>query len=435
VGLSLVAAAGMVIPGAWILSSKRHAVPGGDALYFHDQAQFIINGVGWFIDPITYVENHHLILPGANHPPLWTIVLLIADALGIRSYFAQLLFACVVGAIAVALTGLAAKEIGGPRAGMIAAVIAAVFPNYWINYGLGLGETLLLGLIAAVLLVAAKFWRRPDYPKAAALGVLCALAALTRAEQILLFVLILIPLVLRLCRVALKRRFALAAVGIGAAVIVLAPWVGFNLARFTDTTYLSNDSGSTLVTANCRPTYYGPFLGYGDLQCLARTKVTFGDESVVDAQLRHAGLSYARAHASRLPVVLVARVGRELGLYVPLKQLHIEQLVNDRPYWPAEIGLFMFYALAILGVLGAIIVRRRHMTLVPFVGIFLGVVVTAMATFGETRYRVPLDVVLVVLGAVAIDNVARRWATQPVGATVDWVSDDEEGLAQTPDPL
>jgi ABC-type enterochelin transport system permease subunit len=68
----------------------------------------------------------------------------------------------------------------------------------------------------------------------------------------------------------------------------------------------------------------------------------------------------------------------------------------------------MFYGTAALAVLGAIKLRRRRLTLVPFVGIFLGVVVTAMATFGETRYRVPLDVALVVISSVAIDNLLPR---------------------------
>ena len=126
-----------------------------------------------------------------------------------------------------------------------------------------------------------------------------------------------------------------------------------------------------------------------------------------DAQLRHRGLKYAEAHATQLPLVMVARVGREVGLVSPLGELRIEWYVNHRPYTPAEIGLFAFYVLAIAGVYGAIALRRKHVTIWPFLGISLGIVVTAMLTFGETRYRVPLDVVLVVLGAVGFDSLLR----------------------------
>jgi hypothetical protein len=107
----------MVIPAVWIVRSKRHAMLGGDALYFHNQAQAIRSGLGWFISPITYIQNPSVVHPGASHPPLWTFLLFIADSIGLTSYFSQLLLACVLGAAAVAMTGLAAREFAGPRAG------------------------------------------------------------------------------------------------------------------------------------------------------------------------------------------------------------------------------------------------------------------------------------------------------------------------------
>ena len=79
---------------------------------------------------------------------------------------------------------------------MIAAVIAAVYPNYWINYPLGLSETLVLVFIAAVILVTVRVWRAPSVGGVALLCALCALAALTRAEQIMLFAAVVLPLVI-----------------------------------------------------------------------------------------------------------------------------------------------------------------------------------------------------------------------------------------------
>jgi hypothetical protein len=71
-----------------------------------------------------------------------------------------------------------------------------------------------------------------------------------------------------------------------------------------------------------------------------------------------------------------------------------------------------------LAVYGALTLRRRHLPLVPFVGIFVELVVTAMATFGQTRYRAPFEVVLVVLAAVAIDAlVARQSGSSVLDAT------------------
>jgi 4-amino-4-deoxy-L-arabinose transferase-like glycosyltransferase len=409
--LVLVALAGTVIPVIWILRSK-HPYGINDAWYFYYQARFIANGGGWFISPFARLDNH-LTLPGASHPPLWTLMLVVANAIDLKSYLSELLWACAVGTAAVVMTGLAAREIAGRRAGLIAAGIAAVYPNYWINYGLGLGETLLLFLIASVILVSIKFWRRPSLPKAAGLGLLSGLAALTRAEQILLVVLVVSPLALLVPKVPRTRRLVYAGVGIATALVTIAPWVGFNMARFSHATYLSTDSGGTIATANCAPTYSGPFLGYVDQQCIARVKLVTGDESAADAQLRHLGLHYARTHLSRLPVVLAARVGRELGLFEPTQQLRFERFVNGRPYPAAVIGLVMYYGTIVLGAFGAIALRRRRVTLIPFLGLLGGVILTSMATFGETRYRVPFDVGLVVLSAVGLDGLLQKTTPSP----------------------
>jgi 4-amino-4-deoxy-L-arabinose transferase-like glycosyltransferase len=303
------------------------------------------------------------------------------------------------------MIGLAAKEVAGRRAGLIAAVIAAIYPNFWINAGLGLSETLILLLIAAVVLVSFKLWRRPDTRTAVTLGLLCGLAALTRAEQSLLLVVLLVPLTLLLRQVGLRRRLWFATTGVVAAIVLMAPWVGFNLSRFSHATFLSNDSGTTLAMANCRAAYSGPYLGYGDFFCLDAIKPVPGDESAQDAHYRRRALRYVKTHLSRLPIVLIARPAREFGFFAPVAQLKLEAKINGRPLILAEIGLGMYYVMLVTGLLGAVILKRRRLPLVPFVGILIELVLTAMLTYGQTRYRAPFEVVLVVLSAVTIDAI------------------------------
>lgn len=108
--LSLV---GLCVRVAYVLVSERHAVPDGDAFYFHLQANLIANGTGWFIDPLTYADSHRIV-PGADHPPLWALVLTMASVVGAKSYLSQLLWACVVGTAGVVLTGLAGSGLEGP---------------------------------------------------------------------------------------------------------------------------------------------------------------------------------------------------------------------------------------------------------------------------------------------------------------------------------
>jgi hypothetical protein len=413
--LTLISVGALVPPVAWILADHPHAKPTGDAFYFHWQATFIANGTGWFISPSSYLL-HHVAVQSAEHPPTWVLVLAFANTIGIKSFLSQRLLTCVVGAAAVFVTGLAAREVAGPRVGLIAAAIAAIYPNYWMNDITGLSETMLILLVAAVVFAAYRFWRHPSLLRAIGLGALCALAALTRSEQALLIVVVVIPLALVVRGVSLRQRVTFAGTGTLTALLLIAPWVGFNLARFNQPVFMSDDLGGTLAFANCRPAFYGHAVGFGDFKCLYAAQVgSSGDESQGDAHLRRVALHYINAHSSRLPVVVAARVGREFGIYLPLEQIRLDVQLSSRPLVPAWIGLAMYYALAIGSIYGAVILRRRRDTLVPFVGLLVEVLAAAMVTFGATRYRVPLEVGLVVLGAVAIDALWTRLAGKPVG--------------------
>ena len=148
--LTLISIASLAPPVAWILTHDLHAAPTGDAFYFQVQASLIADGSGWFISPFPYLL-HHAVVQSAQHPPLWLLVLAFADTIGLHSFLAHLFFACVLGAAAVFVTGLAGREVAGPRVGLIAAAIAAVYPNYWINDTNGLSETFVLLLVSAVV--------------------------------------------------------------------------------------------------------------------------------------------------------------------------------------------------------------------------------------------------------------------------------------------
>ncbi len=228
---------------------------------------------------------------------------------------------------------------------------------------MGLSESLILLLTASVVLVALRFWRTPSVRLAVTLGLLCGLAALTRAEQVLLIVVVLLPLTLLLRDVGLRHRLALGAVGTLTALVLMAPWVGFNLSRFSHPTTFSNDAGSTLAMANCRPAYRDGYLGSGDFVCLERIKAVPGDESAQDAHQRQVAMRYIDAHLGRLPVVLLARPAREFGVFAPIGQVKLEATVNKRPLVFAEIGLGLYYLMIVGGIYGAIIVRRRRLHL------------------------------------------------------------------------
>ena len=205
---------------------------------------------------------------------------------------------------------LLGREIAGRRVGMIAAGIAALYPVWWLSDSLLQAEALYMPLVAGTLLLAYRVWKRPSLGRAAALGFVGALAALTRSEGVLLLVLVAVCVLLLRHGLAGIRRFQLLAVVLLVAAATVAPWLVYNATRFDRPVLMSTNDGATLADTNCPAAYSGPGLGLYIFQCHVPAVDESGDESDRARNLTEVGLRYARDHADRLPVV-VGRPGRD----------------------------------------------------------------------------------------------------------------------------
>ena len=159
---------------------RPHRVAGGDAYFYHNAANLLVAGHG-YINPFLYYSGHGTVQT-ASFPPGFVFVLAVVASVGLKSFFAQRIWCCIVGAAAIVLCGLAGREIGGRKVGLIAAFLVAVYPNIWMSDELGLSETLSPVLVALVLLMAYRFWKRPGWWTAVWLGASIGAAALTRDE-------------------------------------------------------------------------------------------------------------------------------------------------------------------------------------------------------------------------------------------------------------
>ena len=114
--------------------------PGGDAYYFHNAANLLVEGYG-FIDPWSYTGLHpHQYIQTADWPPLFVFVLAITSVVGLKTFFAHRVWCCIIGALAITVCGMTGREIAGRRAGLIAAFLVAVYPNIWMSDELALSE-------------------------------------------------------------------------------------------------------------------------------------------------------------------------------------------------------------------------------------------------------------------------------------------------------
>jgi len=404
--LSGVAVAGLAVRLAYVVVARRHAPLWGDAYYYQHQADLLLRGHG-FIVPLDYLKFHR-VTTAADHPPLFTLTLAGLDLVGLRSFAAHRVAMAFIGTGTIVVVGLAGRRVGGERVGLIAAGIAAVDPSFWVNDGLVESETVVLLAAAVTVLLCYRLWSRPGRAAAAGLGVACGAAALARAEMILLVPLVAVPLAAWAAG-SLRRAAELSAIVVGAAGVVIAPWVVRNLLAFEHPVYLSDGLDVTLTVANCPPTYHGDYLGYWRIECATdHPPPPGGDESVQGIWYRRLAFDYMRAHPARVPLVMAVRVGRVWGLYRPLQQARLD-LIEGRELWVSDLALAWLYPVAGLSVAGALILRRRRVPVLPLAGLAVVVSVATAITYGNTRYRAAAEAGMAVLAAVAVDAAVGSW--------------------------
>ena len=398
--LALLAAAGLAVRLLYALWVMHGTDVAGDGLEFHILANQLADGQG-YIQPLIVAPDH---LATADKPPLYPLLLALPSWLGLDSIEAQRVASCLMGAVLVVAVGLLGRRVGGPRSGLIAAAIAAAYPPLVVLDGSLRSESLYVPLVAFALLAAHRLIDRPAAARAAALGALVGLAALTRSEAVLLYPLLVLPAVALLAH---GRRAPAAVAAAVALALVLAPWVARNWITF-DRPLLSTNAGSLAYGANCDAAYRGELIG--SWPCFPPLRATESrDEADVSAELRRRGIDYARDHARRLPAVMGVRLLRTWDAWDPGPAARLEATIGDRDLGAQRAGMALHLLLVMpLAIGGAFVLRRRGQPLRLLLAPVAMVVIVSALGYGTTRFRAPADVALVVLAAVAIGTLADR---------------------------
>lgn len=402
-------ALGTVTAGAflfrfWTLGGVSSVRPtGGDPFYYHAQANMLADGLG-FGEPFRYVATGELV-PTAIHPPAFSVVLSMISRVGGRDFLDHKMVACLLGAAAVLVVGLIARRIAGDTAGVVAAVLAAAYPSFWLVDGILMPEGMFI-LTCALAILAAYRWRdRPRPALAAGLGALIAVAALTRGEGVLLSVLLVVPWFWFHRTLATRRRVRHIAAAAAGCAVVLAPWMIRNAVTFEENVPLSTNGMEVIMYANCPESYRGEYAGYWFFECqerIRRERGEFpGDESERAKAWQDLGWRYARDNIDRLPAVMAIRVGRIWELYRPAQNAQLST-IEGRNLRSQQVGLAMYYPLAALAVAGFVMARRRGIATWPLTVQVVCVTLTALYAYGADRFRAPAEITIVVLSAAAI---------------------------------
>jgi len=386
-----------------------HAAPAlvlGDGLDYHHSALRLADGLG-FTSGLGDIGAEK-----AHHPPGWITVLAAVAEAGWRSMRAQQVTGVVLGLGVIVLAGLIGRRYADRRVGVLAAFAAAAYPGFWVLDAQILSEPLGLLIVGVLMLVLADLWHRPTPARAVLAGAALGALALVRSEQLALLVIAVAPILLLNQRITLKRRLAWTGAATLTALVLIAPWTIHNLGRFEEPVVLSSNVGSTLLAGNCPPTTYtGDLIGHYDVTCNRERSARMPDldRSQHDIEARNLAFENMRDNVDRLPATVVARHGRTIGVFRPAQTVEHAASWMGSATWPVWAWVASFWLVAALAIYGSVVLRRSRTFQWPLVAPLLITLLVVTVAYGEPRYHTPADLGVIVLAAVGLDWLMRRW--------------------------
>ncbi len=187
---------GLAVRLGYVFIYQYHVFIGGDSFYYHYGANLLADRARASSSRTT-TSSAGWTVQAAEHPPLYIVLLGAESWIGLHTYPSTRSLTCIVDTATIFIIGYTARELFGKGAGIFAAVIVAIYPYFWFNDGGVLSE--------GVAQTDHRAHRPVGLPAVAAphheIGRACsasviALATLSRAEAILLPVLLVLPLVL-----------------------------------------------------------------------------------------------------------------------------------------------------------------------------------------------------------------------------------------------
>ena len=337
----------------------------------------------------------------------------------------------VLGMFTVALVGLVAFELFGETAGLIALLLAAVYPVFTEMAGVIAAENLLTPLILAAVYTALRA-RRAGAPArrygwVAGTGVLTGLATLTHENGVLILA-GLIPAVWTGRRVGGKsinlRSLAAPALLVVLTALTILPWTIRNAVVMHSFIPVSDETGITLVgTYNVASA--------ADTQLPYKWRIFYGipgegplikqsphlTEPQLGAKLQSQALHYIEHHPISLLQVLYHNGRRLLELEGTFAWIASASAVSlTTPV--ARTGVISFWILCLLAI--AALATRRGRSAPGWVWVIplllaLSVVLVNVET---PRFREPVDPFLILLAAAglstAVDRLIGRLRRAPV---------------------
>jgi 4-amino-4-deoxy-L-arabinose transferase-like glycosyltransferase len=368
--------------------------PGSGAGGTRGPSAYYAPGFPYFLAAVDLIDGHAVRRDGAIHPAR------VSQA--------------VLGTVTVALVGLVGLELFGALAGLIALIMAAIYPVLIELSGVLVAENLLTTLVLAAVYAGLRVRRAgaplTTYAWIAGAGVLTGLATLTHENGIL----IVLPLIAAVwtARPRFKlRSLAAPALLLATTALTIAPWTIRNAVVMHAFIPVSDETGITLVGTYNPASAADPVVPYkwrifyaipGERPLIRQaSRLT---EPQMEAKLESQAFHYIAKHPSSPFVVAFHNALRLLELEGTFAW-HASAAAQSIPTHTAGTGVISFWIVCGLALAGAFtrLVRTapKWIWWVPVL-LALSVVLVNVET---PRFRAPIDPFLILLAAAGLAAV------------------------------
>ncbi|HLY50236.1 MAG TPA: glycosyltransferase family 39 protein [Solirubrobacteraceae bacterium] len=330
-----------------------------------------------------------------------------------------------LGTVTVAMVGLVAEEALGALTGLIALVLAAIYPVLIELSAILVAENLFTPFVLGSTWAMLRAGRSAHpYRWIAAAGVLTGLATLTHFNGVVLI----LPLAFAAWRLRrtvgadLARPLAGPALLLFAAAVTVAPWTIRNAVELHRFVPVSDETGITLVgtynpasAANPRVPYkWRIYYGIPGERGLIR-RSSHLSEPALGAELQSQALRYIGKHPLS-PLAVIYDNSRRLLELEGTYAWHASARAMGIDANTASIGVFSFWALTALALAGALTRAARAAPRWLWATPVLLWLSVALINAETPRFREPVDPFLILLAACGLAAALRAAAARLRGA-------------------
>ena len=401
---------GLIVRLLYVLLT-RHLALAGDEIEYDYEGRMIAAGHWWW-SKVPYGIPH----PSANKAPLYPLWVGMWYWLFGHHRLLVRFVQIPIGAVVIWLSWLLGRRLFGPRVGIAAAVVVAVYPFAWQYEELLYPESLATPLVLALLVLTLT--GRPSRRRSITAGVVFGAAMLVHPTSITVIAAFAVSLILR---VGWRRAVSLSAVALGVAAAVIVPWTIRN--AFVEHSFVPISIEFATAYGTFNPiSANDPNFPYAWRPIDADTAVLFDPRHrLADIPFINRLDQYALHYVEHHPAAIAEAffwngLSRLWDISRPSHSLaQVRAEGRSRPV--SVVGLYCYYVLFLLALAGLWRWRRRRELVLPLLALALAASIVNTIDSG-TRYRAPLEPVIAVLAcsAVLVPRRARPFDAVPSAA-------------------